>query len=380
MNMEFRDLKKQYAVLKTEIDAGIAEVLASARFISGPQVKELEQRLADYVGVKHCISCANGTDAITLGLMAWGIGEGDAVFVPDFTFFSSGECPAYEGATPIYVDVERDSFNLDPEKLEEAIQAVLAQGKYTPRAVIAVDLFGRPADYSRIRPICDKYGLYLLEDGAQGFGGAIDGKMACSFGDISTTSFFPAKPLGCYGDGGAIFTDSDEWAAMIRSLTVHGKNGSDKYDNIRIGMNSRLDTLQAAILLPKLEAFAAYEVADVNAAAENYTARLEGSCLELPRNPQGVVSSWAQYTVILPERVDRAALQAKLKAAGIPTMVYYAKPMHLQGAFTGTDSAQADCPVTEYLCSHVLSLPIHPYLEDADIELVCRTLLECIDG
>lgn len=377
--MEFRDLKKQYQVLKTEIDAGIAEVLTSARFISGPQVKQLEQKLAEYVGVKHCIACANGTDAITLGLMAWGIGEGDAVFVPDFTFFSSGECPAYEGATPIYVDVERSSFNLDPGKLEEAIQKVIAGGKYTPRAVISVDLFGRPADYDRIRPICDRYGLLLLEDGAQGFGGAIDGKMACSFGDISTTSFFPAKPLGCYGDGGAIFTDNDEWAALIRSLTVHGKNGNDKYDNIRIGMNSRLDTLQAAVLLPKLEAFEKYEVADVNAAAGKYTRALEGSCLELPRIPEGTVSSWAQYTVILPDHVDRAALQAKLKKDGIPTMVYYAKPMHLQGAFAGTDSARADCPVTEYLCSHVLSLPIHPYLEDGDIDLVCSKLLEYLN-
>lgn len=378
--MEFRDLKKQYAVLKTEIDAGIADVLAGARFISGPQVKELEQRLAEYVGVKHCITCANGTDAITLGLMAWGIGEGDAIFVPDFTFFSSGECPAYEGAAPIYVDVERESFNMDPEKLEAAIQKVISEGKYIPRAVVSVDLFGRPADYGRILPICEKYGLYLLEDGAQGFGGAIDGKMACSFGHISTTSFFPAKPLGCYGDGGAIFTDNDEWAALIRSLTIHGKNGNDKYDNIRIGMNSRLDTIQAAILLPKLEAFRNYEVADVNAAAAAYTRRLEGSRLELPRIPEGVVSSWAQYTVILPENVDRDALQAKLKEAGIPTMVYYPKPMHRQGAFAGTDSACADCPVTEHLCGHVLSLPIHPYMEDGVIETVCDQLLEYLNA
>jgi dTDP-4-amino-4,6-dideoxygalactose transaminase len=378
--MEFRDLKKQYAALKAEIDAGIAEVLASARFISGPQVKELEQQLARYVGVKHCISCANGTDAITLGLMAWGIGDGDAVFVPDFTFFSSGECPAYEGAMPIYVDVERDSFNLDPEKLEIAVQKVLAEGKYAPKAVIAVDLFGRPADFSRIIPICRKYGLLLLEDGAQGFGGSIDGKMACSFGDISTTSFFPAKPLGCYGDGGAVFTDNDEWAAKIRSLTVHGKNGNDKYDNIRIGMNSRLDTIQAAILLPKLKAFESFEMAAVNAAAAAYSRALEGSSLELPRMPEGMVSSWAQYTVILPEGVDRADLQARLKEAGIPTMVYYAKAMHLQGAFRGTDSAVADCPITEYLCSHVLSLPIHPYIEDTEIRFVCANLLEYLNG
>lgn len=374
--MEFRDLKKQYTTLKNEIDAGIAQVLESARFISGPQVAQLEQQLAHYVGVKHCIACANGTDAITLALKVWGIGPGDAVFVPDFTFFSSGECPALEGATPIYVDVEKESFNLDPEKLEIAIKEVLSQGKYVPKAVVAVDLFGRPADYARIRPICQRYGLYLLEDGAQGFGGSLDGKMACSFGDISTTSFFPAKPFGCYGDGGAVFTDSDEWAGLLRSLTVHGKNGNDKYDNIRVGMNSRLDTLQAAILLPKLAAFREYELAAVNTAAEKYTRQLTDSCLLVPQIPENMVSSWAQYTVILPESADRADLQAYLKAAGIPTMVYYAKPMHLQGAFAGTDSAEAHCPVTEYLCSHVLSLPIHPYLEDAEVDLVCNKLLE----
>lgn len=374
--MEFRDLKKQYAALKAEIDAGIADVLEGARFISGPQVKELEQKLAEYVGVKHCIACANGTDAITLAMKAWNIGAGDAVFVPDFTFFSSGECPAAEGAATVYVDVEKSSFNIDPTKLEEAVCRVLSEEKYTPKAVIAVDLFGRPADYPRIREICDRYGMYLMEDGAQGFGGSINGQMACSFGDISTTSFFPAKPLGCYGDGGAVFTDNDEWAAMIRSLTVHGKNGNDKYDNIRLGMNSRLDTLQAAILLPKLEAFRNYELDTINKAAEAYTKRLAGTELLLPVMPEGVVSSWAQYTVILPDTIDRAALQAYMKENGIPTMVYYARPMHTQGAFSGTDSRITDCPNTEYLCSHVLSLPIHPYMEDEDIVLVCDKLME----
>ena len=378
--MEFRDLKKQYSVLKEEIDAGIAAVLSGARFISGPQVKVLEEQLAEYVGAKHCITCANGTDAITLALMAWEIGEGDAVFVPDFTFFSSGECPAYEGATPIFVDVCKDTYNMDPQQLEAAVQQVLAEGKYTPKAVVAVDLFGLPADYGKIRTICDKYGLYLLEDGAQGFGGSIDGKMACSFGDISTTSFFPAKPLGCYGDGGAIFTDNDQWAALLRSLVVHGKNGSNKYDNIRIGMNSRLDTIQAAILLPKLDAFRRYELDAVNAAAQKYTQQLQGSVLTLPVIPEGMISSWAQYTVQLPEHIDRAALQVHMKEAGIPTMVYYAKPMHLQGAFADTDSSVAACPVTEYLCGHVLSLPIHPYMEDADIEIVCDKLLEYVNA
>ena len=372
--MQFRDLKKQYEVLKNDIDAGISEVLTSAKFISGPQVKELEQKLAEYVGVKHCITCANGTDAITLAMMTWGVKEGDAVFVPDFTFFSSGECPAFEGATPIYVDVDQRTFNLDAVKLEEAILKVKTEGKYTPKAVVAVDLFGLPADYKAIKPVCEKYGLLLMEDAAQGFGGSIDGKMACSFGDISTTSFFPAKPLGCYGDGGAIFTDNDEWAEYLRSICVHGKSANDKYNNVRIGMNSRLDTLQAAVLLPKLRAFADYELDDVNKAASWYDEALKDTCLTLPLIPEGFRSSWAQYTVQLPEGVVRSDLQAALKAEDIPTMVYYPKPMHLQGAFEGTDSSDADCPVTECLCKTVLSLPMHPYLRKEDVVTVAEML------
>lgn len=372
--MEFRDLKQQYKVLKEEIDAGVIEAMASAKYISGPQVKELEQKLAQYVGVKHCISCANGTDAITLALKAWNIGKGDAVFVPDLTFFSSGECPACEGATPIFVDVDDRTFNMDPAKLEEAILKVKAEGKYTPKVVITVDLFGLPADYPAIKPICEKYDLLLLEDGAQGFGGKIGDQVACSFGDISTTSFFPAKPLGCYGDGGAIFTDNDEWAALIRSYAVHGKSGEDKYNNIRLGMNSRLDTVQAAILLPKLKAFEEYEVANVNQAAAWYTEALQDTNLILPYIPEGFLSSWAQYTVQLPVGTDRAALQAKLKEQGIPTMVYYPRPMRLQGAFEGTDSACADCPVTDRLCGTVLSLPMHPYLTKEQVNEVVTAL------
>lgn len=376
--MQFRDLKKQYKVLKPEIDSAIADVIASSRFISGPQVKELEAQLAEYVGVKHCISCANGTDAITLAMMAWGIGEGDAVFVPDFTFFSSGECPAIAGATPIFVDVDSRTFNLQPDKLEEAIKTVIEEGQFRPKAVVAVDLFGLPADYPRIKAICEKYGLLLMEDGAQGFGGSIDGKRACSFGDIATTSFFPAKPLGCYGDGGAVFTDNDEWAAILRSLAVHGKSGNDKYNNIRIGMNSRLDTLQAALLLPKFKAFKEYEVDAVNKAAKKYTELLANSGLVTPYIPNGYISSWAQYTVQLRDSVDRAKLIEYLKSKGIPSMVYYAKPMHQQGAFEGTRSAVADCSMTENLCKTVLSLPMHPYLSDDEMKEVCDSILEFI--
>ena len=382
--MQFRDLEKQYEVLKKQIDAAMVSVASSTHFISGPEVGALEKTLADYVGVKHCITCANGTDAITIAMRTWGVGKGDAVFVPDFTFFSSGECPADEGATPIYVDVDARTYNLDPLKLEEAVQKVIAEGKYKAKAVVSVDLFGLPADYQAIRAICEKYGLLLMEDAAQGFGGSINGKKNCSFGDISTTSFFPAKPLGCYGDGGAIFTDNDEWVDMIRSLCVHGKDTSNpndpnaKYNNIRLGKNSRLDTLQAAILIPKFKAFTDYELADVNQVAAWYTEDLKDTELVLPTVPEGFYSSWAQYTVQLPAGVDRKKLQAELKAAGIPTMVYYAKPMHLQGAFAGTDSAAADCPVTERLCATVLSLPMDPYKTKENVDFVVAELKKAL--
>ena len=382
--MQFRDLQKQYEILKPQIDAAMIDVATSARFISGPQVKELERVLAEYVGVKHCITCANGTDAISIALRAWGVGKGDAVFVPDFTFFSSGECPADEGATPIFVDVDQRTYNMDPVKLEETIQKVIAEGKYIAKAVIAVDLFGLPANYPVIKGICEKYNLLLLEDGAQGFGGSINGKLACSFGDISTTSFFPAKPLGCYGDGGAIFTDNDEWADLIRSICVHGKDTSNlndpnaKYNNIRLGMNSRLDTLQAAILLPKFKAFREYELDSVNRVAGWYTEGLMDTEVILPDIHEGFYSSWAQYTIQLQAKADRKTVQDKLKEAGIPSMVYYMKPMHIQGAFSGLDSAVADCPVTVQLCQTVLSLPMHPYMQKKDVDFVVAELKKAL--
>ena len=380
--MQFRDLQKQYEVLKDDIDAKVQKVCASAHYISGTEVTELEHNLASYVGVKHCITCANGTDALTLALKAWGIGEGDAVFVPDFTFFSSGECPASVGATCIFVDVNRNTYNIDPIKLEEAIKKVIAEGKYTPKVVVAVDLFGLPADYIKIKPICEKYNLLLLEDGAQGFGGAIGERKNCSFGDISTTSFFPAKPLGCYGDGGAIFTNNDEWAALIRSYAVHGKAGDDKYNNIRLGLNSRLDTIQAAILLVKFEAFKKYEVTDVNKVAHWYATALKNIGLDkkllLPEAPENFLSSWAQYTVQLPQKTDRTLLQEVMKTKEIPTMVYYMKPMHAQGAFSGTDSAIADCPVTHDLCGRVLSLPMHPYMTEEQVDMVVNELAKLV--
>ena len=374
--MQFRDLKKQYQVLKQDMDAALTDTAASAAFIMGKPVKELEAELAAYVGVKHCVSCANGTDALTLALKTWGIGKGDAVFVPDFTFFSSAEVVSLEGATPVFVDVDKDTFNLDAADLEEKIGETVAKGELTPKVIITVDLFGLPADYPRIRKIADTYRLLILEDGAQGFGGEISGKRACGFGDISTTSFFPAKPLGCYGDGGAVFTDNDEWAVLLDSYRVHGK-GQFKYDNVRIGMNSRLDTLQAAVLKVKLKAFREYEVADINRAAARYTEKLQGK-VKTPVVPEGYYSSWAQYTIRLDSKEQRDALQARLKEQGIPTMVYYPTPMHDQTAYKNLKVPVGSCPVAEQLCHTVLSLPIHPYISEEDIDSVCEGILTFI--
>lgn len=366
--MQFRDLQKQYQVLKSDIDQAISQVLTAGNFISGSQVAELEEKLASYVNVKHCITCGNGTDALTLAMMVWDIGPGDAVFVPDFTFFASGETPAYEGGTPVFVDVEEDTFNMSPASLEAAILQVKKEGKLNPRVIVAVDLFGQPADYPRIRQIADKYGLLILEDGAQGFGGRIGQQRACSFGDISTTSFFPAKPLGCYGDGGAVFTDNDEWAMLLRSYRIHGK-GADKYDNVRIGMNSRLDTLQAAILQVKLRAFEEYELTEVNQTAEHYT-KLLGDIVKTPKVRKEFYSSWAQYSILLENEAQRDGLQAYLKEKKIPTMVYYPKPMSRQGAFHGMDCVKTDLSVTAGLCRRVLALPMHPYLTKEEQDVV----------
>lgn len=369
--MQFRDLKQQYRVLKEDIDAAMIEVAANCNFINGQQVKDLEQELAEYVGAKHCITCGNGTDALTMAMMAWGIKEGDAVFVPDFTFFSSGEIVSYAGASPVFVDVDNDTFNISAEALEKAVENTIKTGELRPKAVIAVDLFGLPADFAAIRKIADRYGLLVLEDGAQGFGGSINGKKACSFGDISTTSFFPAKPLGCYGDGGAVFTDDDEIAKLLESIRVHGK-GEMKYDNVRIGLNSRLDTIQAAILSVKLRAFKEYELTDINKVADKYTEALSG-IVKTPVIPEGFYSSWAQYTIQLDSRQTRDRLQEALKKEDIPSMVYYPKPMHRQEAFSKSYD-DADFPNTIKLCDTVLSLPMHPYLMDEDIEEVVRAI------
>jgi len=372
--MQFRDLKHQYQVLKPQIDQTVLDVMQSGAFIMGQPVRELEAQLAEYVGVRHCLTCANGTDALTLALKAWGIGPGDAVFVPDFTFFSSTEVVSLEGATPVFVDVDEETFNISTSDLERAIIQTLAEDKLSPKVIVTVDLFGLPANYPAIRQIADKYHLLILEDGAQGFGGNINGQRACSFGDISTTSFFPAKPLGCYGDGGAVFTDNDEWAALIESYRVHGK-GTFKYDNVRIGMNSRLDTVQAAILQVKLRAFHDYELADVNKVASRYTELLKDvACIKTPVIPTGFYSSWAQYTLRLDSKEQRDTLQARLREQGIPSMVYYPTPMHLQTAFQHLASDNSHLTSATRLSETVLSLPMHPYMTDEDIQSVVHAI------
>lgn len=363
--MQFRDLHRQYEALKAEMDEAMLRVAASGAYIMGPQVAELEQQLAAYVGMKHCISCANGTDALWLALRALGLKAGDAVFVPDFTFFSTAEAPAILDLVPVFVDVDARTFNMDAADLERKWQQALNNG-LRPAAVIAVDLFGRPADYDAIVDFCRSKRLPLIEDGAQGFGGSIRGKRACSFGDIATTSFFPAKPLGCYGDGGALFTNDDRYADLLRSLRVHGK-GTDKYDNVRLGLNSRLDTLQAAILQVKLRHFDD-ELKAVNRVAAKYSQLLAGK-VQTPVVPEGYTSSWAQYTI---QTENRDNLQARLKAAGVPSMVYYPRTMSRQTAFAHLN--QAPCPVADELSRTVLSLPMHPYMTDEEIETVASLI------
>lgn len=374
--MEFRDLKRQYQSLSADIDKEIKNVIGSANFIMGKPVMDLEEQLAQYVGIKHCITCANGTDALVLALKALGVKEGDAVFVPDFTFFASAEAVSVVGATPIFVDVDGGTFNISVLDLQQKIVATLHDGVLQPKVILTVDLFGLPVDYAAIRAISCKYGLYILEDGAQGFGGSINGLMACGFGDIATTSFFPSKPLGCYGDGGALFTNNDEWAELAKSYRSHGK-GNFKYDNVRIGMNSRLDTLQAAILKVKLKAFAEYELKNINDIAYEYTKCLK-DIVHTPVVPEGFYSSWAQYTIVLDDETTRNKVQNELKNKGIPTMVYYPKPLHKQTAYAKLKSYNDTLPITEKLCNTVLSLPISPYLENIEVQEISNALRNAV--
>ncbi|HKI97049.1 MAG TPA: DegT/DnrJ/EryC1/StrS family aminotransferase [bacterium] len=354
--LPFIDLQAQRRRLGKRIDQAMARVLEHGQFIMGPEVREFEARLAEFCGAKHALSCASGTDALVLPLLAWGVGPGDAVLVPSFTFVATAEVVALVGATPVFVDVLADTFNMDAESLESAIGEAQRRG-LKPRAVIPVDLFGQPADYDRILPIARKHGLQVLSDTAQGFGARLNDTKTGCFGDATGTSFFPAKPLGCYGDGGAVFTDDDGMLDVLQSLRVHG-GGKDKYDNVRIGLNGRLDTLQAAILLEKLSIFEDELVARQRI-ADRYNAALE-DIATVPRVMPGATSSWAQYTIRL---ANRDGVAAHLKSQGIPTAIYYPIPLHKQTGYAHYPAAPGGLPVSEQLAAEVLSLPMHPYLE-----------------
>ena len=365
MSIQFIDLAAQQKRLKSEIDAGIQNVLAHGKYIMGPEVKEFEKNLAEFGQAKHALGCANGTDALLLAMLAWEIGPGDAVFCPSFTFCATAEIIANVGASPVFIDIDRDTYNICPNSLENAIGEIKAKGELNPKAVIAVDLFGQSADYPAISKIAKAHGLKLMADSAQGFGTTLNGKHPLHWADCATTSFFPAKPLGCYGDGGAILTDNDEMAAVLDSLRVHGK-GTDKYDNVRVGVNSRLDTLQAAILLPKLAVFAD-EIEKRNAVATRYIDGLKGHALRVPAVLEGVISTWAQFTIEVPSPDSFAA---SLKDKGVPTARYYPRPVHMQSAYSNYPVVGNGLPNTDDCIDKIISLPMHPYLDEDTQDMI----------
>jgi len=376
--MDFIDLKTQQRRVKEQLDKNIHQVLEHGNYIMGPEVKELETKLAAYVGVKHAIGCASGTDALLMALMAYNIGPGDAIFTTPFTFIATAEVISLLGATPVFVDIDPKTFNIDPQKLEQAISAVknhdenlyplpftVNHSPLTVRGVIPVDLYGLLADYDAIDAIAKKHGLFVIEDAAQSFGAEYKGRKSCAFGNIACTSFFPAKPLGCYGDGGMCFTNDDNFAAALDSIRVHGK-GSHKYDNARIGINGRLDTLQAAILLAKFGIFPE-EVKLRQEVANFYTTLLAlDTSLLTPNTPEGYQSVWAQYSILAKDGNHRTDLQEKLQENKIPTAIYYPKPLHLQTAFAGLRYKPGDFPVSENIAGRIFSLPMHPYLTKQD--------------
>lgn len=358
-NIPFIDLQAQRQRISGEIDAAVLKAVHDGKYIMGPEVKQFEADLRAFSGAKHCVSCSNGTDALALVLMAKGTRPGHAVFVPSFTFVATAEVVAWVGATPFFVDVQEDSFNMDPASLERAVEDAKAQG-LEPSGVIPVDLFGQPADYDAIMQIAKAHDMWVMADSAQSFGATLNGKSVGTHGDATSTSFFPAKPLGCYGDGGAVFTDDDELNEIMVSLRVHGK-GSNKYDNVRIGMNGRLDTVQAAILIEKLKIFDD-ELEARQRVADYYSDALR-DVVAVPELNEGATSAWAQYTLRLPEGADRQAIMDTCKAQGVPTMVYYPIPLSQQKAYSHYPAVSGGTPVAEKLAKTVLSLPMHPYLE-----------------
>ena len=374
MAYAFIDLKRQYEILEKEISQAVAKVLDSGQFIGGAAVTDFEKALADFVGVGHAIGCGNGTSSMEMALMALNVGPGDAVFCPSFTFIATAEVIALRGAEPIFVEIDPLTYNIDPADLSTKIQAVKKAGRLIPRAIIPVDLFGLPADYLAIEAIAAEHELFILEDAAQGFGGSIKGRRAGSFGQAGSTSFFPAKPLGCYGDGGALFTNDAALAETLRSIRTHG-SGIEKYEHVRLGTNSRLDAIQAAVLSVKLKAFP-WELDERQRVAARYSAAL-ASQMPVPHIPETYFSSWAQYTVRVPAE-KRLNIMEFLKSKGVPTMIYYPKPLHLQPAFASLGGRAGDLPVSELASAEVLSLPMHPYLKDEEIDQICGFLLEAV--
>lgn len=375
--MQFIDLQAQYHALKTEINANIQSVLDSVQFIGGPYVRELEDKLAAFVGRKHCVTCANGTDALQIAFMSLGIGPGDAVFCPDITFVASVEPAKMLGAVPVFCDIASDTYNLSPESLERQIQAVRRESKLTPKAVVAVDILGNPCDYDAIIPVCEKYGLVLIEDAAQSFGASCKGKRCGSFGRIATTSFFPAKPLGCYGDGGAIFLDDDELDRLCRSLCVHGKGPGGKYDNVRVGLNSRLDAIQAAVLLPKLRALEKYELDARQAVAQRYNEAFSEK-FTVPFVAEGCVSVYAQYALLAEDTAQRDRIVTHLKKRNVPNMIYYPTPQHALPVFRDLPQYGETFPNANDYCARTFSLPMHPYLKESEQCKVIRAILEVL--
>jgi len=367
----FIDLQAQQARIRDKVDAAIARVLDHGQYINGPEVAECEAALGAFCGAEHVIGCANGTDALGLVLMARGVKPGDAVFVPAFTFIATGEVVAWMGATPVFVDIDPKTFNMDPQHLKASIAEARDKG-LNPACVVPVDLFGQPADYPAIRAICDEEGLFLIADAAQGFGGRLNDQSVGTLGDASTTSFFPAKPLGCYGDGGAIFTDNAELADVLRSLRNHGA-GKDRYDNVRIGMNGRLDTVQAAILIEKLKIFPD-EIEARQRVAERYNALLS-DVAEVPFVSNAAQSAWAQYTLKVE---NRDAVRAACAEDGVPTQVYYPVPLNNQTAYKHYPTGPGGCPVSDELAERVLSLPMHPYLDEGTQDRIVASVRKAL--
>jgi len=374
MSIPFIDLKAQYALVENAVKKGIDDVLEHGAYVMGPEIGELESRLSSFSAVRHAVGCASGTDALVMALMAFDVGPGDAVFTTPFTFMATAEAIALLGATPVFVDIDPVTFNLDPDDLRRKIGEIKDNcTELTPKGVIAVDLFGQPADYDRIEPLAHNNGLFLIVDAAQSFGATYQGKPVCSLGDIACTSFFPAKPLGCYGDGGMVFAHNDELHKLLVSIRVHGM-GEDRYENVRLGINGRLDSMQAAVLLAKFDIFSD-EIEKRQQAAERYNELLTGiDGLTTPTVAEGNTSVWAQYSLLARDTGHRSELMGKLKDADIPSVIYYPKPLHLQKAYANLEHSEGDFPISENIASRVFSLPMHPYLEGKDQETIASVL------